>query len=92
MTTRPTPQTYADWQTAFDHFNTKLWGGKLPDCIITLRNHANSFGYFSKQRFINGEGKMVDEIAINSGYLALRPVEISLSTLVHEMVHDWQAH
>lgn len=60
MTTRPTPQTYADWQTAFDHFNTKLWGGKLPDCIITLRNHANSFGYFSKQRFINGEGKMMN--------------------------------
>lgn len=90
---RPTPQAYGDWQHAFDFFNRQLWDGRLPDCIITMRNHVNSFGYFSKDRFIRpSDGKLVDEIAMNPGYFALRPLEITLSTLGHEMAHQHQAH
>ena len=35
---------------------------------------------------------MVDEIAMNPSYFAIRSVEETLSTLVHEMAHLWQFH
>ncbi|MCD2846534.1 SprT-like domain-containing protein [Pseudomonas aeruginosa] len=92
MTLQPTPEAYAELQAAFDHFNQHLFGGKLPDCLITLQRERRTYGYFSRARFVRLSGEQVDEIAMNPGYFGIRSIRETLSTLAHEMVHMWQFH
>jgi len=86
----PTVEFYSNLQRAFDHFNQHLFEGKLPPCLITLRSSSRHFGYHHKDRFVNREGRTLDELGLHPGFFTLRPVEEVLSTLVHEMVHHWQ--
>lgn len=89
---QPTATAYAELQQAYDHFNARLFGGKLPDCLITLQREKRTYGYFSSKRFVNRGGLLTDEIAMNPTYFGVRPVRVTLSTLAHEMVHAWQFH
>jgi len=78
---------------AYFYFNKSLFGGKLPECLITLQRKKGSRGYFSSRRF---EGRTecaaTDEIALNPAtFKGCSDLEI-LSVLVHEMVHLWQHH
>ena len=80
-------------QRAYDHFNLALFDDKLPQCLITLQREKRTLGYFSRDRFTQSDGKVViDEIAMNPSYFAIRSIADTLSTLVHEMVHQWQRH
>lgn len=94
MTHSPTikSSTYLDNAHAF--FNKRLFGGKLPQAMIHLHRHARSYGYFSGERFEPAyEGNQpaaTDEIALNPSHVAERPAKKVLSTLVHEMCHQWQ--
>lgn len=88
MRALPTIETYNELQTAYDFFNTRLFSGDLPPCLITLQREKRTYGYFSSKRFVGSKsGQMVDEIAMNPSYFAIRSIEETLSTLVHEMVH-----
>lgn len=87
-----TPQTYAELQRAYDHFNRALFREELPGCLITLQREKRTCGYFSKARFANLEGQLTDEIALNPAFFAVVPLVETMQTLVHEMVHQWQAH
>ena len=91
-TIKPTRLTANELQRAYDHFNTALFGGELPDCVITLQRNRGAYGYFSPSRFDDREGNEADEIALNPTYVRTRPIEEVLSTLVHEEVHLWQHH
>jgi Uncharacterized protein conserved in bacteria len=95
METKPTSETYTEFQTAYDFFNRELFNGQLPDCLITYQRKAKTKGYFADGRFENTEnGKIVDEIAMNPDYFSgenISPKTI-LSTLVHEMCHLWQKY
>ncbi len=86
----PTVAFYGELQRAFDHFNQALFNNQLPPCLITLRSSARVYGYHHKDRFVNRQGQTLNELGLHPGYFTLRPVEESLSTLVHEMVHHWQ--
>lgn len=88
----PTEATYDELQIAFDFFNTHLFDGQLPQCLITLQREKRTYGYFSPERFINTDGEKTDEIAMNPAYFAICPPEEVLQTLVHEMTHLWQYH
>jgi predicted SprT family Zn-dependent metalloprotease len=77
--------------SAYKYFNKTLFGGKLPACIITIREAPKSLGYFSPKRFTNGEEK-IDEIALNSHFFNSRSIDETFSTLGHEMAHLWQAN
>ncbi|MBS0984641.1 SprT-like domain-containing protein [Gluconobacter cerinus] len=88
----PTDTTYRELQTAYDHFNKDLFDGHLPACLITLQREKKTFGYFSSERFEHRDKTITDEIALNPAFFGVRSIEESLSTLVHEMVHLWQAH
>lgn len=91
----PTPTTYAGWQQAYDHFNTALFGGDLPPCLITLqRKDHRCAGYYSHDRFghMREAGITTDEIAINPQHFKSLGVQEALQTLVHEMTHLWQQH
>lgn len=89
---RPTPEAYSELQQAFDHFNSQLFEGALPPCLITLQREKRTFGYFSDARFVRRSGEKTDEIAMNPQFFAVRSVRETLSTLAHEMVHQWQFH
>ena len=89
---RPTEQTYTEMQRAFDWFNKQLFAGQLQPCMITLQRNKRTMGYFSQERFVDHVGHKVDEIAMNPEYFAVQPVQEVLSTLVHEMAHQWQHH
>ncbi len=91
---KPTQETYSALQAAYEHFNQELFEGALPECLITLqRKEKRVYGYFWSQRFEEiGSGEKTDEIAMNPQHFKSRTIEAVLSTLAHEMVHQWQAY
>ncbi len=92
MSNSPTTELYAALQAAFDHFNARLFENQLPSCLITLRSTNRVYGYHHQDRFISPTGEKIDELGLHPGFFTLRSTEEVLSTLVHEMVHHWQAH
>lgn len=93
MMAKITAKEYNGLAKAFDHFNRELFGGSLPDCMITLHRKNGALGYFWAEQFSarNGE-KKVDEIALNPSTFEGRTDREILSTLAHEMAHLWQQH
>lgn len=89
----PTQQTYKTLDDAFRFFNERLFGGRLPACLITMQRSKKAYGYFAGGRFGSADGQQVtDEIALNPSHFRSRTTEQSLSTLVHEMAHLEQHH
>lgn len=89
----PTHEAYAELQRAFDHFNKAIFSGLLELPLFTLQRERRTYGYCSRQRFVSrSSGALVDEIAMNPAYFAVRSIRETLSTLVHEMAHQWQFH
>jgi predicted SprT family Zn-dependent metalloprotease len=79
-------------QQAFDHFNAALFDNSLPDCLLTYQRRANSSGYFSPDRFAGRTVRVRhDELALNPDGFIGKSDEQICQTLVHEMVHAWQA-
>lgn len=90
---KPTEEAYAELQNAYDFYNARLFGDRLPPCLITLQREKATMGYFSSKRFVRlQDGRQTDEIAMNPAYFAIVPMTEVLQTLVHEMVHLWQQH
>lgn len=89
----PSDEMYDEISGAYAFFNDRLFAGQLPGCLFTLQRKSHTFGYYSPSRFLrrNGNGKS-DELALNPAYFAHRRIEQTLSTLVHEQVHQWQAY
>lgn len=88
-----TTQQYLRLDVAYQYFNTHLFDGQLPTCLITLQR-KKCYGYFSPDQFMGKNGnpqKTTDEIALNPDHFGRTEKEV-LSTLVHEMVHLWQQH
>ena len=90
----PTSRNYEAMSEAFDFFNSCLFDGALPDCLITLQRKGGTLGFFAGSRFgtVEGGGGVADEIALNPTHFKARTAEQVLSTLVHEMAHLWQYH
>jgi len=93
MLEKPTPQTYAELQLAYDHFNQALFSGELPPCLLTLQREKQTHGYYSAKRFVHRDGQsFTDEIALNPSFFSIVPPQEIMQTIVHEMVHAWQFH
>lgn len=88
-----TVPTYTNIESAYDYFNARLFGGKLPKVLITLVPHKGAYGYYRHEAF-KGKGKkqqIIHEIALNPFTFTNRSdIEIH-STLVHEMCHLQEA-
>jgi hypothetical protein len=92
-TQTPSEQTYVPLFDAFNHFNTELFVGKLPNCLVTLRATGKTQGFYHAKRFTALKGSATaDEIAMNPVYFPTQPLREIASTLVHEMAHHWQEH
>jgi hypothetical protein len=95
MVEKITKSEYTSLQTAFDYFNEYLFGGTLPECLITFQtHHSKAIGFYRPKHFKKRvDGKIyTDEIALNPDWFSGKTNEDILSTLVHEMVHLWQYH
>src|ERR1700730_17249056 len=91
--TDPTRTTYQGLTGAYDFFNGRLFGGRLPRCLITMQRQKGAYGYFAGKRFGTRDGEEVtDEIALNPAHFRSRTTKESLSTLAHEMCHLEQDH
>lgn len=89
-TSKPTAETASEWQHAYDFFNTELFGGELPNCLITVKAQPRSRGFFAWDRWDNQQtAEKTDEISMNSLLFAHQGLNVTLSTLVHEMCHLW---
>jgi hypothetical protein len=87
----PTGEAYAELGFAFDYFNLHLFENRLSRPLFTLPRERNTLGYHSRKRFVSRKSKaMVDELAMNPAYFGSRPMKLTLSTVVHEMAHQWQ--
>jgi predicted SprT family Zn-dependent metalloprotease len=89
---KPTRETYDPLQQAYETLNRALFEAALPNCLISLQRHKQSYGYFCGDRFGRADGTLTDEIALNPSHFRDRSQEAILSTLAHEMVHLWQHH
>jgi hypothetical protein len=49
----PTRETYLSWSDAYDFFNAELFGGELPQCLITYQRSRKFYGYFAGDRFVD---------------------------------------
>lgn len=85
-----TREAYIELQLAYDFFNAELFDEELPGAMITLQRHGRSMGSYSPARFVNRGKQIGDEIVMNPLFFATRPIEDTLSTLVHEMAHQWR--
>ncbi len=86
----PTSEFYGLLQAAYDHFNTRLFGGQLPPCMITVQRKRNTMGYFSPLRWANADGRKSHEIALNPAYFGNHSLIEIFQTLGHEQCHLWQ--
>lgn len=89
---KPTIEFYTLFQFLYDHFNKELFDDNLPSCMIVITRKNNTFGYYSKERWVNVDEKRTDEIAINPMFFSQYPLIEMLQTLCHEMCHLWQEH
>ena len=89
---KTTTELYSELQEIFDFFNQKLFGGELPNCLISLQRSKGAAGYFSYSSWENDKGKKIDEIALNPSNFKNKDLKTILSTFVHEMCHLWQSY
>lgn len=88
---KPTEDLYLSLQRAWDHFNEQLFGGQLSPVLITLTRKGHFYGYYHENQFVEAKGeRKVHEISLNSAYFGISSPMCVLSTLVHEMAHQWQ--
>jgi len=87
----PTEESYRPFEDAYSFFNQRLFGGELPDCLITFQRQKRIMGYVSLERWVNNQDEYKHELAINPEYFANYPLIEICQTLCHEMVHVWQA-
>ena len=59
MTTTPTKRAYDGLDAAYEYFNKRLFNGRLPTCLITVRPHRGAYGYFSRERFGSRDGNEI---------------------------------
>lgn len=89
----PIPQSYGPLRKACATLNRELFGGKLAPCLVTLQRKKRALGFFAGRRFRSADGTIIaDEIALNPEHFAARGAKKVLSTLAHELAHQWQHH
>lgn len=92
----PTEQAYGELQNAYDVFNKSLFDGQLPGVMFSFVRKDSVYGYFSRGRFASVDARRsprrADEIAMNPQLFGVQPIDEIMSTICHEMCHQWQAH
>lgn len=83
-------ETVAFLEMAFDAANDRLFCGKLERPMITVQASPKAYGHFTQYDAwtVNAGEKAEGRKEINIGAETLnRPIENTIATLIHEMVH-----
>lgn len=72
----------------YDRLNADFFEGALKRPVITIQNTPKAYGHYTVQEVWVVDGTELHEINIGAGTLN-EPVEIIISTLVHEMCHQY---
>lgn len=70
----------------FSVLNEVYFGSALPPVVITIMSSKKSYGHFTVGKVWRAEEEHLHEINISAEYLD-RPIENTMGTLMHEMVH-----
>ncbi len=84
-----TINNFEAFQNAFEYFNETLFNSSLPECFLNFNRGRRAVGIFYNNTWKKGENHL-PEISLNPDFLSRKPIDV-FSTLVHEMVHLWQA-
>jgi hypothetical protein len=90
----PTLEAAEQFQNAFQFFNRELFNNKLEQCMITWQSHKVgkgwARGFFAPDRWGRAKGEQpVHQISLCPITHGERDTRATLSTLVHEMCHQW---
>ncbi len=90
----PSEVHYKELQYAYRRINSRLFGGTLPNCLLTLQRRPNTRGYTSPGKFESrrSKNKILDEIAINPAAMPDMTDANILATLAFNMCRIWQFH
>ena len=81
-------EIYSELERVYSAINKKYYDDKLPLAIITIQSKkvvsGDAYGWASKNRWIDINGKRYYELNITAEYLNLDKYDI-ISTLAHEM-------
>jgi hypothetical protein len=85
----PNAELWGKYQFAFDYFNTHLFEGQLPACILNFNARGGSLGFFKKGIWAKGSEASFHQISLNP-HLLKREDDVIFQTLVRLMVILWQ--
>ncbi|EFO28839.1 Mpr [Roseibium sp. TrichSKD4] len=86
----PTSEIYADFVTAFEHFNAALFDGELSEPVFTLQNKPKMRLSFHENRFANNQDIRAHEIQFNPVICAGQSDYETLGCVVHAMGLQWR--
>lgn len=72
----------------FKLLNAEYFDGELPTVVITIQSTPKAYGHFTTYDAWHSQDDTFKEINIGAGTLD-RPIENVVSTLLHEMVHEY---
>lgn len=72
----------------FDRINDTLFESVLSRPIITIQNTPNAYGHITVNKVWKSGDAYRHELNIGAGTIN-RPIEETVATLIHEMVHLW---
>lgn len=73
-------------EKAYNLINEELFNNELPTTIISVASTPRAYGHFTVSKVWSAKDERRHEINISSDYLN-RPLEDTLTTLIHEMCH-----
>jgi hypothetical protein len=85
----PNAELWGKYQYAFDYFNTHLFEGQLPACILNFNARGKSLGFFKKGIWVKSSEASFHQISLNPQLLK-RDDDFILQVLVRLMVILWQ--
>jgi len=86
---------HAEVARAFEFFNDRFWGGRLPTPIFAFfRQPPNGrrLGHYRARSWRSPGGLLRDEVILYADLALEQGMAAVLETLLHEAVHVWQAH
>lgn len=86
----PTTECMMYWVAIYKIMNRCLFGGNLPNCMITLERTGRALGYFRPSSFKNREGEVAHQIAMNPEFFEPLGDLEALQTFAHEICHLWR--
>lgn len=73
-------------ESAYSILNIEYFGDTLPECSITIQSSPKAYGHFTSNEIWQADSGSRHEINLGAETLN-RPIEFTIATLIHEMVH-----